>query len=44
MKERIEKMLSEVESAIHNTKNEMELQEVKGSILGKQGALTELLK
>ena len=44
MKERIEKMLVEVESAIHSTKNESELQEVKGSILGKQGSLTELLK
>ena len=44
MKERIEKMLMEVESAIHSTKNESELQEVKGSILGKQGSLTELLK
>lgn len=44
MKERIEKMLAEIESAIHNTKNESELQEVKGSILGKQGSLTELLK
>ncbi len=44
MKEKLEKLLREGEAAIRSTKNETELQEVKGSILGKQGALTEFLK
>lgn len=44
MKEKLEKLLAEGEAAILKTKSEVELQEVKGSILGKQGALTELLK
>ena len=44
MKEKLEKLLADGEAAILNTKNETELQEIKGSILGKQGQLTELLK
>lgn len=44
MKEKLEKLLKDGEAAILNTKNETELQEIKGSILGKQGQLTELLK
>lgn len=44
MKEKLQKLLAEGEAAILRTKNETELQEVKGSIFGKQGALTELLK
>lgn len=44
MKERLEKLLADGEAAILKTKNEAELQEIKGSILGKQGQLTELLK
>lgn len=44
MKEKLEKLLKDGEAAILKTKNETELQEIKGSILGKQGQLTELLK
>ena len=44
MKEKLEKLLAEGKAKILSTKNEAELQEVKVSILGKQGALTELLK
>lgn len=44
MKEKLEKLLADGEAAILKTKNETELQEIKGSILGKQGQLTELLK
>ncbi len=44
MKEKLQKLLAEGEAAILRTKNETELQEVKGTILGKQGTLTELLK
>ena len=43
MKEKLQKLLAEGEAAILRTKNETELQEVKGTILGKQGTLTELL-
>lgn len=44
MKEKLEKLLAEGKTKILSTKTEAELQEVKVSILGKQGALTELLK
>lgn len=44
MKEKLQKLLAEGEAAIRRAKNESELQEVKGSLLGRQGNLTELLK
>ncbi|MBE6351297.1 MAG: phenylalanine--tRNA ligase subunit alpha [Spirochaetaceae bacterium] len=44
MKDRLQTLLQEGESKIQATKNETELQEVKGFLLGKQSSLTELLK
>ena len=44
MKEKLLQICSAGEAAIAAAKTEAELQEVKGSILGKQGSLTEILK
>ena len=44
MKEKLEALLREGAEKIQNAKTEAELQEVKGYLLGKQGAVTELLK
>lgn len=44
MKEKLDALLREGEARILATKTEVELQEVKASILGKQGSLTELMK
>ena len=44
MKEKLLAICSAGEAAIAAAKTEAELQEVKGALLGKQGAITELLK
>ena len=44
MKEKLEALLREGAQKIDAAKSESELQEIKGALLGKQGAVTELLK
>ena len=44
MKEKLEALLSEGISQVNAAKTEAELQEVKGSLLGKQGSVTLLMK
>ena len=44
MKEKLDLLLREGAAKIEAAKTESELQEIKGSLLGKQGAVTELLK
>ncbi len=44
MKEKLESLLQDGISRINATKTEAELQEVKGSLLGKKGSLTLLMK
>ena len=44
MKEKLDLLLREGAAKIEAAKTEAELQEIKGSLLGKQGAVTELLK
>ncbi len=44
MKEKLEALLREGAGRIEAAKTEAELQEIKGALLGKQGAVTELLK
>ena len=44
MKEKLEQLLLEGAKRIDEAKNEIELQEVKGALLGKTGKITELLK
>ena len=44
MKEKLESLLQDGITRINATKTETELQEVKGSLLGKQGAVTLLMK
>ncbi len=44
MKEKLSALLAEAQSAIASAASESRLQEVKASLLGKQGSLTELLK
>ena len=44
MKEKLEALLQECEARILATNSEIELQDVKASILGKQGSVTELMK
>ena len=44
MKEKLEALFREGVSKIEAAKNELELQEVKGALLGKVGSITELLK
>ncbi len=44
MKEKLENLLKEGTIRIEETKSEAELQEVKSSLLGKKGFITELLK
>ena len=44
MKERLDALLRDGAKRIDEAKTEIELQEVKGALLGKQGAVTELLK
>ena len=44
MKEKLKQLLLEGQEKIQAARSESELQEVKGLLLGKQGALTGLLK
>ena len=44
MKEKLDALLREGAEKISAAQSESELQEVKGALLGKQGAVTELLK
>lgn len=44
MKERLESLLREGAKKIEEAKTESELQEIKSALLGKQGAITEILK
>ena len=44
MKEKLTQLLQEGQEKIRAARSESELQEVKGLLLGKQGALTGLLK
>ena len=44
MKDKLNALLRDGEAKINATATEAELQEVKGSLLGKQGSITELLK
>ena len=44
MKEKLDLLLREGAAKIEAAKTESELQEIKGALLGKQGAVTELLK
>ena len=44
MKEKLEALLREGAQKIDSAKSESELQEIKGALLGKQGAVTEMLK
>ncbi len=44
MKEKLMQILDDAGARLNSAKTEAELQEVKGAILGKQGALTEILK
>jgi len=44
MKEKLNLLLKENEIKIENAKTEIELQEIKASIFGKNGSITELLK
>ena len=44
MKEKLTQLLQEGQEKIRAARSEGELQEVKGLLLGKQGALTGLLK
>ena len=44
MKEKLESLLQDGITRINATKTETELQEVKGSLLGKQGSVTLLMK
>ena len=44
MKEKLEALLKEGTAKIEGAQSEAELQEVKVSLLGKQGSITELLK
>jgi len=44
MKEKIKALLAEAEAKIEAVKGEIELQQIKGSILGKTGTFTDLLK
>ena len=44
MKEKLDALLREGAEKIQAAQSESELQEVKGALLGKQGAVTELLK
>ena len=44
MKEKLTQLLQEGKDRIDAARSESELQEVKGLLLGKQGALTGLLK
>lgn len=44
MKEKLEKLLAEGRQRIEAVASETELQDIKASLLGKQGSLTELMK
>ena len=44
MKDKLEALLREGAEKIQSAKNEAELQEIKGYLLGKQGKVTEIMK
>ena len=44
MENKIQALLAEAQAKIAAVKGEIELQQIKGSILGKQGSFTDLMK